>query len=63
MISQMWEALQKGGGGVRDFAAGPVVKTVPLVQGREGLIPGRGTKIPHVTRFVCLKKDGKPFMI
>lgn len=33
MISQIWGALKKGGGGGRGFPAGPVVKTVSLVQG------------------------------
>ena len=31
----------------RDFPAGTVVKTLPPKAGGAGLIPGRGTKIPH----------------
>ena len=31
----------------RDFPGGPVVKTSPSNAGGEGLIPGRGAKIPH----------------
>ena len=34
----------------RDFPGGPVVKTLPSNAGREGLIPGRGAKIPHALR-------------
>lgn len=52
VISQIWGALKKGGGGGRGFPAGPVVKTVSLVQGA-GVILGWGAEIPHVTRF-CL---------
>ena len=31
----------------RDFPGGPVVKNLPSNAGNAGLIPGRGTKIPH----------------
>ena len=31
----------------QDFPGGPVVKTLPSNAGGEGLIPGRGAKIPH----------------
>ena len=31
----------------RDFPSGPVVKNLPSNAGDAGLIPGRGTKIPH----------------
>ena len=31
----------------RDFPGGPVVKNPPSNAGDAGLIPGRGTKIPH----------------
>ena len=31
----------------RDFPGGPVVKNPPSNAGDSGLIPGRGTKIPH----------------
>ena len=31
----------------RDFLGGPVVKNPPSNAGDTGLIPGRGTKIPH----------------
>ena len=31
----------------RDFPGGPVVKNLPSNAGDVGLIPGRGTKIPH----------------
>ena len=31
----------------RDFPGGPVVKNLPSNAGDTGLIPGRGTKIPH----------------
>ena len=30
-----------------DFLGGPVVKNLPTNAGDAGLIPGRGTKIPH----------------
>ena len=33
----------------RDFPGGPVVKTSPSNAGGEGLIPGWGAKIPHVS--------------
>ena len=32
---------------IRDFLGGPVVKNPPSNAGDAGLIPGRGTKIPH----------------
>ena len=32
-----------------DFPGGPVVKNPPSNADGEGLIPGRGTKIPHAT--------------
>ena len=31
----------------RDFPGGPVVKNLPSIAGDMGLIPDRGTKIPH----------------
>ena len=31
----------------RDFPGGPMVKKPPSNAGDKGLIPGRGTKIPH----------------
>ena len=34
---------------VRDFPAGPVVKTITVTAGGMGSIPGGGTKIPHAT--------------
>ena len=34
----------------RDFPGGPVVKTSPSNAGGAGLIPGRGAKVPHVSR-------------
>ena len=34
---------------LRDFPGGPVVKNLPSDAGDTGLIPGRGTKIPHAT--------------
>ena len=33
-----------------DFPGGPVVKNPPSSTGDVGLIPGRGTKIPHATK-------------
>ena len=33
----------------RDFPGGPVVETLPSNAGGVGLIPGRGTKIPHAS--------------
>ena len=33
---------------MRDFPGGPVVKNPPSNAGDMGLIPGQGTKIPHV---------------
>ena len=32
----------------QDFPGGPVVKNSPCNTGDMGLIPGQGTKIPHV---------------
>ena len=32
-----------------DFPGGPVVRNLPSNAGNLGLIPGRGTKIPHAT--------------
>ena len=32
---------------VKDFPSGSVVKNLPSNAGDKGLIPGRGTKIPH----------------
>ena len=37
---------KKGRGG---FSGSPVVKTLPSNAGNLGLIPGRGTKIPHAS--------------
>ena len=34
----------------RDFSGGPVVKNQPCSEGDMGLIPVRGTKIPHFSR-------------
>ena len=34
----------------RDFPSGPVVKTLPFPCRGVGLIPGWGTKIPHVAK-------------
>ena len=39
---------------VRDFPGGPVVKNPPSSSGDVGLIPGRGTKIPHATGQLSL---------
>ena len=33
----------------RDFPGGPMVKHPPSNAGNTGLIPGRGTKIPHAS--------------
>ena len=33
----------------RDFPGGPMVKNPPSNSGDAGLIPGKGTKIPHAT--------------
>ena len=38
----------------RDFPSGPVVKNPPCNAGDAGLIPGQGTKIPHVSRQLSL---------
>ena len=34
----------------RDFPGGSVVKTLPSNTGGAGLLPGRGAKIPYVSR-------------
>ena len=39
---------------VWDFPGGPVVKNPPSNAGDMGLIPGRGTKIPHATGQLSL---------
>ena len=36
--------------GIWDFPGGLVVKNPPYNAGEAGLIPGRGTKIPHAAR-------------
>ena len=52
--SGRWFAEGQGGCGNylkqdnRDFPDGPVVKNLPANAGDMGLIPGPGTKIPHV---------------
>ena len=38
----------------RDFPGGPVVKNPPSNAGDAGLIPGWGTKIPHVSGRLSL---------
>ena len=38
-----------------DFPGGPVVKNPPSNADGEGLIPGRGTKIPHATEQLSLR--------
>ena len=38
----------------RDFLGGPVVKNPPSKAGDVGLIPGRGTKIPHAAEQLSL---------
>ena len=35
---------------LRDFPGGPMVKNLLCNAGDTGLIPGRGTKIPHAVR-------------
>ena len=32
----------------KDFSGGPAVKNLPCNGGDAGLIPGQGTKIPHI---------------
>ena len=39
----------------RDFPGGPVVKNLPSNVGDAGLIPGRGTKIPHAVGQLSLR--------
>jgi len=39
---------------LRDFPGGPLVKNLPSNAGDMGLIPGRGTKIPHAMRQLSL---------
>ena len=34
----------------QDFPGGPVVKNLPCNAGDGGLIPGRGSKIPHAAK-------------
>ena len=41
-------------GASRDFPGGPVVKNLPSNAGDAGLIPGRGSKIPHITEQLNL---------
>ena len=38
-----------------DFPGGPVVKNLPSNEGHVGLIPGRGTKIPHAAGQLSLR--------
>ena len=38
---------------MRDFPGSPGVKNLPSSVGDEGLIPGQGTKIPHVGACMC----------
>ena len=40
-----------------DFPGGPVVKNLPPNAGDLGLIPGWGTKIPHVTGQLSLHTE------
>ena len=40
---------------LRDFSGGPVVKNPPSNAGDTGLIPGRGTKIPHAMGQLSLR--------
>ena len=42
---------------LRDFAGGPVVKNPPSSAGDLGLIPGRGTKIPHAAGQLSLRRN------
>ena len=39
----------------RDFPGGPVVKNMRFNAGDVGLIPGQGTKIPHVAGQLSLR--------
>ena len=38
-----------------DFPGGPVVQNLPSNAGDTGLIPGRGTKIPHAAGQLSLR--------
>ena len=40
-----------------DFPGGPVVKNLPPNAGDRGLIPGRGTKIPHAAGQLSLRSS------
>ena len=55
VISQMWGALKKRGGAGTSLLVQWLRLCASSARGK-GLIPGRGTKIPHVTRLVGLFK-------
>ena len=40
---------------MRDFVGGPVVKNPPSSAEDVDLIPGRGTKIPHIMKQLSLR--------
>ena len=50
----VWSQFLKDGSG--DFPDGPVIKTHVSNAGDVGLIPGRGTKIPHAEWYGQKKK-------
>ena len=43
---------------LQDFSASPVVKTLLSQSRGTDLVPGRGTKIPHVAQFGLKKNKG-----
>ena len=45
-----------------DFPGGPEVKNPPCNAGDMGLIPGRGTKIPHAMELLSPRTTTREFM-
>jgi len=48
---------------ILDSPGSPVVKTLPSNAEGTGLIPGRGTKIPHVVWYGTKKKEKENMVI
>ena len=51
--------------GAEDFPVGLVVKNPPFTAASVGLTPGKGTKIPHATRYsqnIKKKEEKKKYM-
>ena len=55
-IHLKWERMKKKSE-KEDFPGGSVVRTLPSNAGDEGLIPGRGTKIPPVVGQLSLSHN------